>query len=261
MSYQRVFILLSIALLIMGFGYWQWGVKRWSGTQTDRQSISNAVELTVGEFRHPDSKKVTITAVKSIPQNIKFVIDFDHLEDPSTQQGFFTTYHLSDLAAMINGGYFDSSFQPVGLVMRDGQTISEMSKQPALSGVFAIFKDGTVQLIPRAAYRPNDLIDSAIQAGPFVVDPGGKPGIQSDDFKKAKRTAIGQTISGEIVFITTTPCTLYELSEILTKHQSVLGIDRFESVLNLDGGPSTGLYLQGFEKYHVFQKPTCPTGF
>ena len=128
----------------------------------------------------------------------------------------------------------------------------------ALSGVLAVFDSNDVLLIPRTSYRPDSSIQSAIQAGPFIVDPGGKMGIRSDDFKKAKRTAVGQTISGDIVFISTTACTLYELSLILTEHHDALGVTGFDSVLNLDGGPSTGLYLQGLEGYHIVPETKVP---
>ncbi len=214
--------------------------------------------MVIAAFEHPDSVGVRITAVRCNPENNKLAIDFGSLNQASNPREFLSIATRQDAAVMINGGYFDASFQPVGLVVKDGQTVSEISKQPALSGVFVIDKDGGVQLIPRDSYRPDDSIKSAIQAGPFIVDPGGKAGIKSNDLKKAKRTAIGQTRSGEIVFISTTPCTLYELSEILTQHPNKLGVKGFDRVLNLDGGPSTGLYLQGLEKYHVVPETTVP---
>ena len=258
MPRKRVFVLLAVALLIAGVGYWFWGMKRWSGEQFDRQRVSDQVELVIAVFRHPDSEDVRITAVRCHPQNNKLSIDFGSLEQESNPSDFFAIAARQDAAAMINGGYFDASFQPVGLVVKDGQTVSEVSKQSALSGIFAIDEGGGVQLIPRDSYHPDDSIKNAIQAGPFIVDPGGKAGIKSDDLKKAKRTAIGQTLSGEFVFISTTPCTLYELSKILTQHPDKLGVKGFDRVLNLDGGPSTGLYLQSHEEHQVVPETAVP---
>ncbi|MFK7788348.1 MAG: phosphodiester glycosidase family protein [Phycisphaeraceae bacterium] len=258
MPRKRVFVMLLAVLLVASAAYWLLGLKQWSGKQIDHQSLADGIELTIGSFQHPDSESVTVTVVKSRPKQIELLIDFDNLEKASEQQDFIASANRQDAVAMINGGYFDASFQPVGLVVKDIETISEMSNQPALSGVLAVFDSKSVLLIPRSSYLPDNGIRSAIQAGPFLVDPGGKQGIRSDDLKKAKRTAIGQTISGDIVFISTTPCTLYELSEILTKHQNVLSVERFESVLNLDGGPSTGLYLQGLDEYHVVPETDVP---
>jgi uncharacterized protein YigE (DUF2233 family) len=258
MPRKRVFILLAVVLLIAGVGYWFWSTKHWSGEQLDRQRVSDQVELVIAVFRHPDSEEVSITAVRCDPQNNKLSIDFDSLDQESNPREFLSIAARQDAAAMINGGYFDASFQPVGLVVKDGHSVSAISKQPALSGVFAIHKGGGVQLIPRDSYRPDDSIESAIQAGPFIVDPGSKAGIRSDDLKQAQRTAIGQTLSGEIVFISTTPCTLYELSEILTHHPDKLGVIGFDRVLNLDGGPSTGLYLQSHEEYQVVPETAVP---
>lgn len=159
---------------------------------------------------------------------------------------------------MINGGYFDATGQPVGLVIRDGAMQSALSLQPSLSGVLTIDRDGDVRLIRSDAYIEDETIKSAIQAGPFLVDPGGTQGIMSDDLKTAKRTAIGITMTGEIVFISASPCTLFELSEILSNHARRLGVDGFDRVLNLDGGPSAGLFVRGHEDQEVVPETPVP---
>ena len=224
----------------------------------DQRTVADGIELTVSEFEHPDSGRITILAVKAQNKSVDFKIDFSGPDPAVLRPDFIATGRGQQAAAMINGGYFDASFQPVGLIVRDAQTVSEMSQQPALSGVLAVFEGNEMLLIPRFKYRPDSPIQSAIQAGPFLVDPGGNMGIRSNDLKKAKRTAVGQTSAGETVFISTTPCTLYELSEILTEHHDVLGVAGFDGVLNLDGGPSTGLYLQGLEEHHVVPETQVP---
>lgn len=258
MPRKRVLVLLAIVLLVGGLCYWLWGVKRWAGEQLETQRVTDGVELTLAEFHRPDSDVVRITAVRCHPQNNNLAILFDHSEHKSKPSDFTAIAERQHAAAMVNGGYFDATFQPVGLVVKAGQTVSEISHQPALSGVLAIDQDGSVQLIPRVSYVPDESINSAIQAGPFIIDPGGKTGIRSDDLKKAKRTAIGQTLAGEIVFIITTPCTLFELSEILTQQPDKLGVEGFDRVLNVDGGPSTGLYLKDHDEHHVIPETAVP---
>ena len=255
---RRVFILVLIALTVACIAYWQFGVDRWSGEVIRQEILADGVELTICEFEYPDTDRVTVLAVKAHHQNAKFMIDFSDPDPAILRPDFTATGRAHQAVAMINGGYFDASFKPVGLVVKDGQTVSTMSQQPPLSGVLAVFDNNELLLIPRSSYQPSDLIQSAIQAGPFIVDPGGGMGIHSDDLKKAKRTAVGQTVSGEIVFITTSPCTLYELSHILTEHNEVLGVTGFDRILNLDGGPSTGLYLQGLEEHHSLPETEVP---
>eukprot|EP00752_Nemacystus_decipiens_P014076 g12512.t1 len=229
----------------------------WSGNTVEQQDVSKGVDLTVGEFIHSDAGHVTVHAVTA-RQNVGFKIHFS-IPDPAViQPDFIAVGRGQRAAAMVNGGYFDASFQPVGLVVNEGQAVSEMSQQTALSGVIAVFEGGELFLIPRSQYLPDSGIHSAIQAGPFIIDAGGKMGIRSDDLKKARRTAIGQTVSGEIVFITTTPCTLYQLADILINHHDAVGVARFDRVLNLDGGPSTGLYLHGLEEHHVAPETEVP---
>ncbi|MEM9347384.1 MAG: phosphodiester glycosidase family protein [Planctomycetota bacterium] len=254
----RLTCILTATLLVIVFCFWKWGIPRWSSETLDRLQVSVGVELTITEFEHPDSDRITIFTVKSHDKNIGFTIDFSEPNPDVLRPDFVATGQGQHAVAMINGSYFDSSFQPVGLVVMDGQTVSKMSPQPALSGVLAITDNHELVLIPRSKYRSESYIQNAIQAGPFIVDPGGKMGIRSDDLKTAKRTAVGQSISGEIVFISTTECTLYELSAILVKHAHTLGVEGFDTVLNLDGGPSAGLYLNGIEEYHLIPETEVP---
>ena len=253
----RVIVLLVLMLMIAGISYWQWGVKRWSGNTIEQQNVSEGVDLTVTQFKHPDAGRVTVHAVTTY-ENAGFKIHFSIPSPAVIQPDFIAVGRGQRAAAMVNGGYFDASFQPAGLVVQEGQAVSEMSQKPALSGVVAVFEGGELFLIPRSKYLPNRGIHSAIQAGPFIIDPGGTMGIRSDDLKKAKRTAVGQTVSGEIVFITTTPCTLYQLADILVNHYDTIGVARFDRVLNLDGGPSTGLYIHELEEHHVVPETDVP---
>ncbi|MEO0475760.1 MAG: phosphodiester glycosidase family protein [Planctomycetota bacterium] len=258
MRRPRVIVFVLIAALVTGLCYWRWGVKRWSGITVDRHNVADGIELAICEFEHPDRGQVTIYLVKASFKAADFKIDFSGPDQAVIRPDFIATGRGQQAAAMVNGGYFDASFQPVGLVVKDGQTISEMSNQPALSGVLAVFDSNDLLLIPRSKYRADSLIRSAIQAGPFIVDPGGKMGIRSDDLKRAKRTAVGQTNADEVVFISTTACTLYEFSEILTEHYETFDVTGFDRVLNLDGGPSTGFYLHDLEKHQAVPETEIP---
>lgn len=251
-------ITVLIVLLIAGVCFWWWGVKQWSGEQLDRREVADGIELIVGLFEHPDTDPVTIRVVKAIVDRVEFQIDFSGPNPDVIRSDFIATGRGQQAGAMINGGYFDASLQPVGLVIKDGQTLSGVSQQAALSGVLAIVDQKDMLLIPRSSYRKDSMIQSAIQAGPFIIEPGGKRGIHSEDLKKAERTAIGKTVSGRVVFISTTPCTLYQFSELLTTFPEVLGMARFDRVLNLDGGPSSGLYLHGLEEYLVVPETKVP---
>lgn len=141
---------------------------------------------------------------------------------------------------MINGGYFDEALAPVGLCRIDGNVVNE-TVALNLSGFVALDKEGRLHVLT----RENDLeaYSSIIQAGPYVIDPGGKVGIRTRSEMKAARTLVGVTTDDAVVVVVVTaPITLYELAHGIKKR-----LPEIERLLNLDGGPSTALKAGAYE--------------
>ena len=136
---------------------------------------------------------------------------------------------------MLNGGYFNQDFSPTGFCKIDGQQLNG-KKSEKLSGFVVLDKAGTVSLLGRDADVSG--YPNVIQNGPFVIDPGGRPGIRRDDGKSAERTLIGKTKDKRLVIVVTQPITLYALSCSIKKQ-----IPELDCLLNLDGGPSTALKI------------------
>lgn len=136
-------------------------------------------------------------------------------------------------AFIINGGYFDGNLNPVGYCRINGEDLSTV-KDPRLSGFITITEQGKLTLhwkeIPEKEFR------DILQAGPFIIDPGGSIGIYTRSGKETKRTVIGQTDDGRILIMTTTEVYLYDLAQTLKSE-----LPKLERALNLDGGPSVGL--------------------
>ena len=82
---------------------------------------------------------------------------------------------FGDGVVAVNGGYFDDDFEPVGLCVVDGREISPLSTRSPLSAVISINDRGQLNLVPTAWF--NGGATAAIQAGPFVIDPGGTIGV------------------------------------------------------------------------------------
>ncbi len=145
---------------------------------------------------------------------------------------------LPDAVVAINAGYFDSRFQPVGLCRIAGAELTPLSGQEVLSGVVAITATGAVQLLDRDSVLGG--IPTAVQAGPFVIDPGGGLGVRPQR-ARANRSLIARDDHGRILLLVTGALTLHQVGTILHDHAEVFGMERIECALNLDGGPSTGL--------------------
>ena len=134
---------------------------------------------------------------------------------------------------MVNGGYFNSDFTSTGFYKIDDGILQPKIKK-SLSGFVAIDKNGSIKLLT----LKDDLKDypTIIQSGPYVIDPGGKVGINTRKELVARRTLIGETREGNLIILITKPITLYDLAYAIKKK-----IPNIERLLNLDGGPSTAL--------------------
>jgi hypothetical protein len=145
-----------------------------------------------------------------------------------------------EVVAAVTGGFFVDQYRPKGLLEIGGRV-----REPAradLSGIAGSMEDGTPVILPAAGVSTAGLKD-AIQSGPFVVDPGGAFGIRSDDHQHARRAIV--FLAGDSIGVAlTSPCTLYELAEGLTRSPAAFGAERIERALNLSGGPSAGIAVR-----------------
>jgi len=160
---------------------------------------------------------------------------FAILDVPSKTEGDDIRAHWDPAkhAFIINGGYFNADFSPTGFCRIDGKTIGK-AKSEKLSGFVALDKSGAISLLTRR----DDLIDypTVVQSGPYVIDPGGKVGIESRSGMRARRTLIGVTSDKDLIIVVTEPIFLLDLAYAIKKH-----LPAIERLLNLDGGPSTAL--------------------
>lgn len=137
---------------------------------------------------------------------------------------------------IVNGGYFDGNLHPVGYCKIGDQIISE-AHAPKLTGYLSLDASGKLDL--HWKQLPDPVPESVLQAGPFIIDPGAQIGIRSESGLPAKRTVVAQTQEGEILIITTTAVSLFELARLLK-----VKLPSIDCALNLDGGPSTGLIYE-----------------
>ena len=147
---------------------------------------------------------------------------------------------LSRAVIALNAGYFTPQFQPAGLCRIAGRELSPLAPTGVLSGVVAIDVMGALQLPTRASALAD--FPTAVQAGPFLIDPGGALGVRAHP-ARARRSVIASDDHGRILLLATGALTLFQVATILHDQSALLGMERVERALNLDGGPSTGLSL------------------
>jgi Phosphodiester glycosidase len=145
-----------------------------------------------------------------------------------------------DDVAAITGGYFTQGNRPRGLLVLGG-SVHEPPRND-LSGIVGSAADGAPVVAVSGTVATSALRD-AVQAGPFVVDPGGLPGIHRNDRQHARR-AIVIVSERSIAFAFTSSCTLYDLMNELLRYPETFGVEHVERALNLSGGPTAGLAVR-----------------
>jgi uncharacterized protein YigE (DUF2233 family) len=145
---------------------------------------------------------------------------------------------------VINGGYFrqegDLSI-PTGLSVVDGETMG--STYGDFAGMLAVTADGPdLRWLAQRPYDPNEALSAALQSFPLLIKPGGELGFpaENEDNQAARRTAVAHDRQGRGVVIVAQLgyFTLHQFSAYLAGSDLDLDI-----ALNLDGGPSSGLFL------------------
>jgi hypothetical protein len=146
----------------------------------------------------------------------------------------------SGAIAGVNGGYFQPDLTPVGLLVSQGEIVHPLEKAKLLSGVFFVRKQKP-SLVRVQHFSIATTISDAIQCGPFLVEKGGiVPGLNRD--RSAPRTFVFSIGNGTWGLGICRSVTLAELADILALPDLFPG-QKILAALNLDGGSSTGFYL------------------
>ncbi len=146
-----------------------------------------------------------------------------------------------------NGGYFDTSDAPVGLVITGGKMLAPFRKAPLLSGVL-VASNNRIDLLRVAEYSPKRKATEALQCGPFLVDHGRVvPGLNNN--RTARRTFVAVGDSERVAIGFCSDATLAGLGKILAT-PGIVQEFKVQRALNLDGGSSSAFWFAG--EHRVF---------
>lgn len=194
--------------------------------------------LVRSQFAVPGGARVSVESAVFPRDRVSFaIIEYPFGGPPGATVSRSVVEHV---LAAIGSGYFRGNYRPAGLLVIDGAVHEPAKATP--SGVVGSTPDG------RLVMTWIDGVDThalryAMQAGPFVVDPGGTPGIRSDDRSRQRRSVVIE--SGDAIAVAvTSDCGLYDLMNALLRSPQVFGVDRVDRALNLSGGPSSGLAVR-----------------
>jgi uncharacterized protein YigE (DUF2233 family) len=144
----------------------------------------------------------------------------------------------------VNGGYFDPTDAPVGLLVSDGRVISPLRKARLLSGVL-LATATRVDVVRVGHFSMSNKIRSAVQCGPLLVERSA-PVAGLNDTHPARRTFAAVDGNGHAALGVCSAVSLAELGKILCL-TNVMGKMKVVRALNLDGGSSSAFWFAGRE--------------
>ena len=151
-----------------------------------------------------------------------------------------------------NGGFFEQRpFAPVGLLLCNGQPVGQLNPTSWMRGVFAV-RSQQASLESTDTFRASPDLTDAVQSGPWLVRTG-RVETDNENSRMAPRTFICHDQRGNWALGASGPCTLRELAALL-KDGRITSILDIHDALNLDGGPSTGLWCQRSEGNFYLQE-------
>jgi len=141
-----------------------------------------------------------------------------------------------------NGGFFiRQPFDPFGLMISDGREFGTFNPGGWMNGLLVV-RDGGATLEPSSSLKSRSGITGLLQTGPWLIREGApEPNLDTDRY--APRTFVGHDDHGTWAIGTSERCSLQELASLLTS-DGVKDAIEIRQALNLDGGPSTGLWVK-----------------
>lgn len=160
-----------------------------------------------------------------------------------------------DAIVVTDSGFFEADGRPSGVVISRGVALHGPGPRGG-SGVLA-FTDARVAVLPvdtrdGGGFTPDGSLRTAVQCGPRVVERDGAPGIRGHDGRFAARTVACVRDRGQTLDLVATwdeadglaGPELYDLATLLAGPSPTGDPAGCEAALNLDGGPSTGIFLR-----------------
>jgi hypothetical protein len=140
----------------------------------------------------------------------------------------------------VNGAYFDTEFQPIGLRVADGTTYSPLRRARLITGILLQSNRG-IDVTRVAEFSRTKKIIAAIQSGPFLVE-GNKRIRGLNDSQLARRTFAGITMNGRVFLGVCSDASLAQLGNILAT-VPIAADSKIRGAMNLDGGSSSAFWF------------------
>ena len=210
-----------------------------NGTQLNVwNKAATGVEVRNEDWKNADGDDDTVTIVRFDTRKVKVSVGYQPGQPISMNDWMQQEHPL----AIINGGYFDQQFNATALVVSNGQVFGQ--SYTGFGGMLSVDSLGSLSLrsLHQQPYNPNsERLEQATQSAPMLMLDGKRTQF-SADASQTRRSVVAMDKQGRLLFIVS-PNPIFSLDELAD--QLVSSDLSIETALNLDGGSSTGLYVNG----------------
>ena len=194
------------------------------------------VELRYEHWKSASNDEDTVTIARFDLQHVHVSVGYQ----PDHPQQISDWMKQTGALAVINGGYFDNHHQATALTIADGHSAG--TSYPDFGGMLSVDAQGTVSLrsLKLQPYDPyNEQIEQATQSSPMLMI-GGKRTQFDANSATQRRSVVAMDQQGRMLLIVSNGISfsLDEMADLLAASDLSL-----QTALNLDGGASTGLYI------------------
>jgi uncharacterized protein YigE (DUF2233 family) len=210
-----------------------------NGTQLNVWNrVASGVEVRYEDWKNGNGDDGTVTIVRFDTHKVKVSVGYQPGQPMSMNEWTQQEHPL----AIINGGFFDQQYHATALVVSNGKVFGE--SYTGFGGMLSVDARGYLSLrsLRQQPYKPNfEQLEQATQSVPVLML-GGKRTQFNADASQTRRSVVAMDKQGRLLFIVS-PDQIFSLDELAD--QLVSSDLSIEVALNLDGGSSTGLYVNG----------------
>ncbi len=212
-------------------------------------TASPGVEIRYEDWKSPGNNEDTVTIVRFNLSKVHLHIGYQPAKPLAMDQWM----RQEQAIAIINGGYFDQDNTASALVVSNGQAYG--TSYSGFGGMLSVDAQGNISLrsLNRQPYDPNsEQLQQATQSSPMLMINGQRTQFNANAASQ-RRTIVAQDMQGRLLFIASpgSAFSLDELADLLANSDLSL-----KTALNLDGGASTGMYVNAGNQHVAIDSVT-----
>jgi uncharacterized protein YigE (DUF2233 family) len=198
--------------------------------------VEPGVELRNEDWKSPAGDDDTVTIARFDLRHVRLSVGYQ----PAHPLLLSDWMRKEQATAIIDGGYFDQQNRATGLVISNGQVSG--TSYNGFGGMLSVDDQGHVRLryLAQQPYDANERLQQATQSAPMLILPGGKRAQFNANAASSRRSVVAIDKQGRLLLIAS-PGIVFSLDELAD--QLVKSDLSINAALNLDGGASTGLYV------------------